>query len=636
MHPTATRPGRLSGFLDVLLGRPLASDEDGQQKIGPATGISLFGLDALGSAAYGPEAALTILISLGVASVSYIVPIGFSVILLLAIVCFSYLQTIPEYPQGGGSYTVARQNLGESWGLLAGSALMIDYVLTVVVGISAGVGAFVSAVPSLQPRSLELCFVLLAVVTTVNLRGVRESGAVFIAPTYLFIGSMLSVLGLGVWKSLAAGGHPVPVIPPHPLGPAHAAASAWLLLRAFSSGCTAMTGVEAVSNGVMAFKEPRTKSASQTLILIVGILILMLAGIAVLCRAYRIGATVPGQSGYESVLSQLTAAVIGKGPFYYVTIGAVVAVLALQANTAFADFPRLCRAIALDGYLPRFFVNRGRRLVYTHGIVVLAVLAAILLAAFGGITDHLIPLFAVGAFLAFTLSQAGMVMHWRKAGGRRISKAVNAVGAAATAGTLLVVIVSKFTEGAWITLLMIPGILILLRRVRRHYECEEREVANARQLSLDAICPPLVVVPIESWTRISERALRFALSISHTVLAVHVKTENTTSELEQKWAEWVEDPARCRGVAPPRLVVLSSPYRFVIQPILDYVLTLEREHSDRQLAVIVPNLVEHRWYQRFLHNQRGELLTALLLLNGNKRISIVNVPWYLENDSANF
>jgi amino acid transporter len=586
----------------------------------------------LGSAAYGPEAALTILIALGTAGISYIVPIGFGVILLLAIVCFSYLQTIPANPQSGGSYTVATHNLGVRWGLLAGAALIIDYVLTVVVGISAGVGALVSAVPKWQPHTLLFCFALLLLVTIVNLRGVRECGAALVAPTYLFIACMLAVLGLGVWKSIAAGGHPVPVVAPHPLGPAHAAVGMWLLLRAFASGCTAMTGVEAVSNGVTAFAEPRTKSATHTLILIVGLLIMMLAGIAVLCRSYHIGATMPGQSGYESVLSQLTAAVIGKGLFYYVTIGAILLVLALQANTAFADFPRLCRAIALDGYLPHSFVNRGRRLVYTHGITVLAVLSAVLLAIFGGVTDRLIPLFAVGAFLAFTLSQAGMVVHWRRTGGRRahLSAVINATGSAATACTLVVVIVSKFTEGAWITLLLIPGILILMRRIKRHYERAERELVNEDPLSLDAICPPLVVVPIEDWTRISQRAIRFALSISHTVLAVHVKTENTTSDFAEKWSQWVDAAARERGITPPRLVVLASPYRYVIGPILDYVLELEREHADRQLAVIVPNLVERRWYERFLHNQRGELLTALLLLNGNKRISIVNVPWYLK------
>jgi amino acid transporter len=618
--------------LDFLLGRPLASSEDQKQKIGPAAGIPVFGLDALGSAAYGPEAALTILIPLGVASVYYVVPISFSVIALLAIVCVSYLQTIPAYPEGGGSYTVATHNLGPSWGLLAGAALMIDYVLTVAVGISAGVGAMVSALPKWQPHTLGLCIGILFLVTAVNLRGVRETSVAFLVPTYLFIACMLGTLGFGVWKCIAAAGHPIAVVPPHPLGPARESATMWLLLRAFSSGCTAMTGVEAVSNGVTAFREPRTRTAQQTLIIIVGTLILMLAGIAVLCRAYGIGATEPGRSGYESVLSQLAGAVVGKGFFYYLTIGSILVTLALQANTAFADFPRLCRAIAQDGYLPTSFVNRGRRLVYTHGITVLAVLSGGLIVVFGGVTDRLIPLFAVGAFLAFTLSQAGMVAHWRRSQGRHARKSaiLNAVGATATATTLTIVIVSKFAEGAWITLLLIPAILAVMRGVKRHYSRIERELASTAPLSVESLCPPLVVVPIETWNRVSQRALRFALSISQNVVAVHVKAEDGSNELERNWEEWVKRPAQKRSIAPPELVVLSSPYRFVIKPILDYVLDLEEKHADRQVAVIVPNLVERRWYERFLHNQRGELLTALLLLHGNKRISIVNVPWYLD------
>jgi amino acid transporter len=351
------------------------------------------------------------------AGVPYIVPISFSIIVLLSIVCFSYLQTIPAYPSGGGSYTVASENLGRQTGLFAAAALMIDYVLVVAVGVSAGIGALISAVPTLQSYTLPLCMATLVAITFINLRGVRDTGVIFLFPTYLFVGCLLVAIVLGIWKTVAAGGHPMPVVAPPQLGSATEAAGLWLLLRAFSSGCTAMTGVEAVSNGVTAFREPRDKSARITLVTIIAILIVLLAGIAFLCRAYGIGATDPTKAGYQSVLSQLLGAVVGRGWFYYGSIASILLVLTLQANTAFADFPRLCRAVAHDGYLPRAFANCGRRLVYSYGIFVLVVLASGLLLLFGGVTDRLIPLFAVGAFLAFTLSQAGMVVHWWRAGG---------------------------------------------------------------------------------------------------------------------------------------------------------------------------------------------------------------------------
>ncbi|HTV56997.1 MAG TPA: APC family permease, partial [Terriglobia bacterium] len=438
--------------IDLICGRPLSGSEERGEKLSWKAGIPVFGLDALSSAAYGPEAALTLLVALGVAGLNYVLPITFTIIVLLIIVYFSYRQTIEAYPNGGGSYTVARENLGDFAGLLAASALMVDYVLTAAVGISAGVGALVSALPSLQAHTLGVCLAILVIITTVNLRGARETGVAFLIPTYLFIGTLLGTLVLGVVKAIIAGGHPVPVAVPPPLKPATVAFSAWIALKAFSSGCTAMTGVEAVSNGVKAFQEPIVKTAQRTLTVIIVVLAVMLAGIAFLAHAYHIGAT-PAGSGYQSVLSQIVAAVAGRGIFYYVTIVSILLVLALSANTAFADFPRLCRLVAEDGYLPYPFVQRGRRLVYSQGIYALAILCGILLIAFGGVTDRLIPLFAIGAFMAFTLSQAGMVAHWRRKRGEkaRHRMLVNGVGALATAVTVAVVTMSKFTEGAWIT-----------------------------------------------------------------------------------------------------------------------------------------------------------------------------------------
>src|SRR5271166_4846031 len=495
----------MASFLDKLIGRPLATEEEDQQRISPWIGIPVFGLDALSSAAYGPEAAMTVLLPLGALGVAYVVPITGAICILLAIVYLSYRQTMAAYPSGGGSYTVALENLGPNAGLLAAAALMIDYLLNVAVGISAGVGAIISAVPILQPYTLSLCLVILLILTIVNLRGMREAGVLFMVPTLIFVGTLFAMIAMGLWATISAHGHPRPVVaPPRATGAVHVAAL-WLLLRAFASGCTAMTGVEAVSNGVPAFRKPVVISAQRALGAIIGILVLLLAGIAYLSHAYGIVATVPGSAAYESILSQLLAAVVGKGVFYGVSIVSIVLVLCLSANTSFADFPRLCRAVAEDGYLPRAFANRGRRLVYSEGICVLSALAALLLIMFDGITDNLIPLFAVGTFLAFTLSQAGMVAHWSRSGGEHAgtSMAINATGAVCTAVTLVVVLVSKFAEGAWVMILLIPGLIVLFTSVHRQYQSVARQIASSEPLDAQALQPPVVLLPIGSWNAIT-------------------------------------------------------------------------------------------------------------------------------------
>jgi amino acid transporter len=619
--------------VDVLLGKPLATSDERAEQIGAAAGIPIFGLDALSSVAYGPEAALTLLIPLGAAGVAYILPVSLSIIALLAIVYFSYRQTIAAYPGGGGSYTVASENLGRYPGLLAASALMIDYILVAAVGISAGVGALVSAVPQLQPHTLAMCLVILAIVTLVNLRGVREAGLLFMLPTYAFLGSLIIAIAIGVTKTVFAGGHPVPVVPPPSLaGPASVAVSMWLLLQVFSNGCTAMTGVEAVSNGVKAFREPTVPNAQRTLTVIIGMLAVLLAGIAYLIRAYGIQATDPGQPGYQSVISMLVAAVIGRGIFYYFTIGSVLVILSLSANTAFADFPRLCRAVAHDGFLPHSFGFRGRRLVYSQGIYVLAVLAGILLVIFQGVTDRLIPLFAIGAFLAFTLSQAGMVGHWRRNPGPGAvrSMIVNGLGAVTTGGTLVIVLLAKFTSGAWVSVLLIAGIMSTMLWVRGHYASVENETKLVTPLCLENLGPPIIVMPIQNWSSISERAMQFALSLSNEIHAVHVGTEEETNELKENWERLVAEPVKKAGETPPQLEILDSPYRLILKPILEYVTTMETKNPGRQIAVIVPELVERHWYHYPLHNQRAELLKALLLIRGSRNIVLISVPWYIK------
>jgi amino acid transporter len=620
-------------LLDVCFGKPLAASDERAEQLGVAAGIPIFGLDALSSAAYGPEAALTLLIPLGAAGIAYIVPISTSIIVLLAIVYFSYRQTIAAYPGGGGSYTVASENLGAFAGLLAASALMIDYVLTVAVGISAGVGALVSALPNLLPHTLLLCLGILILITFINLRGMRQAGIIFMLPTYLFIGTLLAALAFGVFKSVIAGGHPVPVVmPPAPPSSAVAAASVWLLLQSFASGCTAMTGVEAVSNGVRAFREPVVNTSRRVLTIIIALLMVMLAGIAYLVRAYHIAATDPGLPGYQSVLSLIVAAVAGRGVFYYVTIGSVLTVLALSANTAFADFPRLCRAIALNGYLPDSFSLRGRRLVYSLGVYVLAILAGSLLIVFRGVTNRLIPLYAVGAFLAFTLSQAGMVAHWKKNKGRGSVRSmfVNGLGAMATGATVIIVLVAKFIEGAWITAVLIPALLLLMMAVKRYFVRVEDEILTREPLEITPVKPPLVVLPVYKWSKPAQKGLRFAFTISADIHAVHVCREDQKEQLKDEWARLVEEPARRAGLPVPKYVELQSPYRLVITPVVDYVLMLQLENPDRQIVLIVPELIELHWYHYFLQSNRGELMKGLMLLRGNQNIAIINLPWYLK------
>ncbi|MGO9940246.1 MAG: APC family permease [Terracidiphilus sp.] len=614
--------------VNLLFGRPLATSEERAEHIGPIAGIPVFGLDALSSAAYGPEAALTLLIPLGMVGVQYIVPVSTAIVVLLGIVYFSYRQTIEAYPRGGGSYTVASENLGQGAGLLAAAALMIDYILTAAVGISAGVGALISAVPSLQPHTLQLCLGVLFVLTIINMRGVHDTGVVFMIPTYLFAGTLLVVIVVGAVKALAGHAHPVTPLPALPT--ATAVLSFWLLLKVFSSGCTAMTGVEAVSNGVMAFRDDTRKNAKITLTIIIVLLAILLLGIAFLCRAYGVGATNPGGSNYESVLSMLTCAVLGRGWFYYLTIGSVLLVLALSANTAFADFPRLTRAIAGNNYLPHVFLLRGRRLLYSWGIYVLVALTALLLIIFGGVTDRLIPLYAIGAFTAFTLSQAGMVMHWWRQGGSPFRMSLNGLGAVATGITALVVLVAKFVEGAWITALLVALMILAMRLVRRHYDHVAREVDLDRPIVPAEVTKPIAILPIDRWSRISEKALSFALSMTDDIRCIHVQVTEETDQFCAEWEEKIAAPLRAAGKCVPKLITLKSPYRYILQPMVDYVLGVEKETDYNKVCVLVPELVVRHWWESLLHNRRADLLKVILLLRGNRRIIVINIPWYLE------
>jgi hypothetical protein len=436
-----------------------------------------------------------------------------------------------------------------------------------------------------------------------------------------------------MWKAALAGGHPLPVAPIPPALPQTVGAlGMWMLLKAFASGCAAMTGVEAVSNGVMAFGEPRVKRAQQTLTVIIGILMVLLFGIAYLAKAYRVMPMDPDANGYQSLLSLLVTVVFGRGWFYYLTMGSVLLALALSANTAFADFPRLTRAIATHDYLPHVFILRGRRLLYSHGVYALTGFTAVILILFGGVTDRLIPLYAIGAFLAFTLSQAGMVVHWKKGEAHTLRgwhMFVNGIGAIATGITTIVVLIAKFRAGAWVTALLVPSLIGIMLIVKRHYSRVKREMADMTPLNLVNLQEPIVVIPMARWDRITEKAMRFGLLLSKEIKVVHVHSDDEEGSLDEIWDEFVMAPIKREGLPEPELVVIPSSYRFVINPLMDYILELEQKNPGRKVTVILPELVVRHWWENALHNQRVQLLKLLLLVKGNQRIVVVNIPWYL-------
>lgn len=630
-------------LLKMLIGRRLANREAEQRKITTLEGLPAIGLDGLSSSAYGPEAALTILAPAGVFGLVWLTPITLAILALLAALALSYWQTIAAYPVNGGSYTVARENLGVNASLLAATALMIDYVLNVAVGISAGIGALTSALPVLYPYTLWLCLAVLIIIAVANLRGTREAGLLFAAPTYVFLVGLGGIVAYGVWQTVATGGAPTPLTPPPPIGKASEAITLWLLLRAFASGCTAMTGVEAVSNGVSAFRDPSVKHAHRTLVAIVLALSLLLAGIALLARAYRVGAMDQTQPGYQSVLSQLTGAVIGHGVVYYVVMGSVLAVLCLSANTSFVGFPRLCRLVAMDGFLPSEFTIPGRRLVNSVGIVWLALGAGALLIVFGGITDRLIPLFAVGAFLAFTLSQAGMTVHWSRqkpegegAFGHRARMAINATGAIATGVSLAVILAAKFLAGAWITVLVIPCFILLLKAIKRYYDRIERQLVVRAPFVIHDDQPPLVIVPVRDWDRLAEKAMGYAMRLSREVVAVHLThlegpdAKDAADKLRRRWQDEVAPAAKAVGLPPPRLIEISSPYRSMVGPLLKFIVRTRKLRPDCPIAVVIPEIARVHWWDHILHTHKVQRLQANLLREGGPDLAVVLVRWTLD------
>jgi amino acid transporter len=621
----------VSSLFDKVFGRALKSSEKRKQELSVVTGVPVLGLDALSSVAYGPEAALTILVSAGLVGLRFMPMITGSIVVLLAILYFSYRQTIAAYPNGGGAYMVSKENLGARLGLVAGAALLLDYMLNVAVGISAGIATVVSAVPALHRHQLALCLFVLVFLTLLNLRGVRESGLVFTLPAFAFISCVGGAVIIGLARVWLSGGYPAPVEPLPKVPQATQAVSAWLLLRGFASGCTAMTGIEAVSNGVPLFAKPRVSNARWTLTVIVVVLGALLLAVAWLCPAYHVSAMDQRKPGYQTILSQLIVAATGSGVFYYMSIASILVILTFSANTSFAGFPRVCRLLAEDEYLPPSFANRGRRLVFTQGISALALISGLILIGFGGITEKLIPLFAIGAFSAFTLSQAGMVGHWlRKRGrGAHVSMFINFTGAICTGIALVIIILAKFTDGAWVTLIIVPGLVLLFHQIHKRYREITREVSRSVELKT-AKMPPIVIIPIGGWDCVAERALRFGMEMSDNVIALHVTTENeATNNLRGLWTKNVEQPAKEAKASVPHLEILSSPYRQIYEPILDFVRKTRKEKSDRLIAVIIPELVEPHWYEYLLHNHHGAVLRSRLFRERDQRTIVITTPWYL-------
>ena len=541
-------------------------------------------------------------------------PIGCVIAGLMLVIAFSYRQTIAAYPHGGGAYKVAGENLGILPGLIAAAALLLDYVLTVAVSIAAGVAAITSAFPEWQEDRILLSLGFLAILTIGNLRGIRESGKLFSLPTYVFLAAMGALLLVGGYRVFAGAVSAAPAVSALPA--AAAPLSIFLLLRAFANGCTALTGIEAISNGVPAFKPPEARHAIMTLLLMIACAIACFMGVTLLAHAFQI---VPASN--ETVISQLNRAIFGSGPVYYLIQAATTMILVLAANTAFADFPRLASIVARDRYLPRQLANQGDRLAFSNGILLLALFAGILLVGFGGDTHRLIPLYMLGVFVSFTLSQAGMVVKARRDRRPRwlFGAVVNGVGATLTGVVLVVVAVTKFGEGAWIIVALIPMLVLFFRAIHKHY----RRVDE--QLSLESDTPTraargLVIVPIGGVHRAVVQALDYARTLSGDIRAVYVDVDpKATAEVRELWHEWGH------GI---RLEILASPFRSVMEPLLEYIELADEDHPDRRITVLLPEFVPAKWWHHLLHNQRALLIKGALLFRRN--VVVTSVPYHLQ------
>lgn len=602
----------------ILIGEPLPTRAEIHERLTKVKALAIFASDAISSVAYAGEEVLFVLAVAGAGALVLSIPISLTIAFLLGLVAFSYRQTVFAYPNGGGSYIVSKENIGTTAGLIAAAALMLDYVLTVSVSIASGTAALTSAFDVLRPYRVPLELLFVAIMVVGNLRGIRESGNIFAAPTYLFIFGLGALILVGLFR-LVAGLPPVEDVQNEAIE-ATEGVTLWLILTAFSAGSVAMSGTEAISNGVPAFKPPESKNAATTLAVMAFILGAFFLSIAFLAHQYGIGV-----SDQETTLSQLGRAVFGKNYIYYLIQFATMAILVLAANTSFNGFPRLASIMAQDGFLPRQFAFRGDRLAFSYGIIVLGSVASVLIIVFGGDTHLLIPLYAVGVFLAFTMSQTGMILHWRRlrTPGWRRSIVINAIGAAMCAAVLIIAALTKFTRGAWIIVVLIPILVTLFWLVHKHYQTVMTQLqlaASGNGHKLGTI-RQIVLVPLADLNLASARALEFAHSISKQVNAVHVaESEQEAIGLRQRLAQF--DPE-------VRLIVLESPYRTLFDPIVTYIDAVHEQDKEAFITVVVPEFITAHWWQRFLHNGTAERLNRAL--KPHPKVAVVNVPYVLEH-----
>lgn len=606
----------MSRLKDIIIGKPLHNSSLIHEKLTKIKALAVYSSDALSSVAYATEEILWVLAPIGAFALSYALPVSGVILLLLATLIMSYRKTIFAYPSGGGAYIVAKDNLGQHAGLIAGASLVIDYILTVSVSIASGVAAITSAFPSLLPHTVALCLFFVLLLMVVNLRGIKEAATVFTLPTYIFIFSLLTLIGVGVYKHFM--GLPIPPAPVNPVlgSTPQNYITLWILARAFSSGCTALTGVEAISNGVPNFKEPRSRNAALTLVAMGIIIVFLFGGTTFLAQILHVTPNVD-----ETVISQMARVLTGRGWFYYLLQASTAAILILAANTSYNDFPLVFSLIAKDGYLPRQFSARGDKLVFSNGIVTLSILAALLLVIFGGDTHNLLPLYAIGVFLSFTLSQVGMVVHWCKTKevGWKTNIVVNGFGATLSGIVLLILATEKFMNGAWIVIVLIPLLVIAFLKIHKHY------AEIAKELSADGqVCEHpehiKVIVPVASFTRVVVNTIEYATSISSDVTAVHIVLDEEKSEkLKSRWDNYYPQIP---------LVSLPSPYRAFLAPLIQYLEGVEKMIQPHELImVLIPEFITHKWWQYFLHNQTGLILKSALFFN--KSYVIASVPYHI-------
>jgi len=608
----------------ILIGQPMESSRLAHERYTTFKGLAVLSSDPLSSVAYAGEEILHVLWPvIGLGAFNLITPISISIVILLAIVVFSYRQTIDAFPKSsGGSYIVAKEHLGLYPGLVAGASLLFDYILTVSVSVAAGVAALTSAYPPAYPYRVAVCLLVIAIILVLNLRGIRESATIFSFPTYFFILSMFVLIGVGFYKIFVAG-MPVGAMPAAPKVNADldSLAMTWLLLRAFASGCTAMTGVEAVSNAVPNFREPENKNARTVLMRLAVLLLIMFVGLAVLTRILHI---VPNPE--ITVISQVAATIFGEGIVYYMFQVSTFLILVLAANTSFADFPMLSSLMARDGFLPRYLALRGDRLVFSNAIVLLGVIAGILLVIFDGITTRLIPLYAVGVFTSFTLSQSGMVRRWLtlKSGNWRVKAAINGFGAVATGVVTIVVAVTKFVHGAWVVLVIVPTMVYVFKTINNHYLDVKKQLDFDNYSHREGL-KHKIIIPAASLTNVVANTVDYAKELSDDIKVVHISTGyEPTEKFRRKWEAW-----------NPRveLVVIESPYRSVFDPLVNYIKEVDNNKNEGEVVtVLVPEFVTCKWWHRFLHNQTGLLLQNLLVFETD--VVVTTVPFHLRDCEA--